>query len=72
VSHIKGLEIFKNMVLRKIFEPNRKVLAGGWRKLHTEKLHNFCCLLSVIRVINWSMKCAGYVACMGEGAGGFL
>jgi hypothetical protein len=63
----RTLEIFKNMMLRKIFEPKRKVLAVGWRKLHTEKLHNFCCLLSIIRVINLSKKCAGYVAYMGEG-----
>jgi len=55
------LDILKNMMLRKIFEPNRKDLAGGWRQLHTETLHSFCCLSSIIRVINSSMKWAGYV-----------
>jgi len=65
------LEILKNtsMKVRKIFEPKRKVLAGGWRKLHTEKLHNFCSLLSIIRVFNWIMKCTGYVGCMGKSGG---
>jgi hypothetical protein len=60
-------DILKNMMLKKISEPNRKDVAGGWRKLHSEKLHNFCCLLSIIRVIRLSMTWAGYVTCMREG-----
>jgi len=67
VSHEERLDIFKNMILKKIFEPNRKDLAGGWRKLHTEMLHSFCCLPSIIRVINSHMKWAGYVTCVGGG-----
>jgi hypothetical protein len=33
------LRVFENRMLRIIFEPKRKV-TGGWRKLHTEELHN--------------------------------
>jgi hypothetical protein len=28
------------MVLRTIFGPKREEVKGGWRKLHTEKIHN--------------------------------
>jgi hypothetical protein len=43
--------------LRRIFETKREEVAGGWRKLHNEELHN----LYVIRV-NKSrlMKWAGH------------
>jgi hypothetical protein len=29
------LRVFENRVLRRIFEPKRDVMTGGWRKLHT-------------------------------------
>jgi hypothetical protein len=35
------LREFGNRVLRKIFEPKRYEVVGGWRKLHNEDLHNF-------------------------------
>jgi hypothetical protein len=28
------------MVLRRIFGPKREEVAGGWRELHNEDLHN--------------------------------
>jgi hypothetical protein len=28
-----------NRVLRRIFEPRREEVAGGWRRLHYEELH---------------------------------
>jgi hypothetical protein len=31
---------FENGVLRRIFGPKRDKMIGGWRKLHTEELHN--------------------------------
>jgi hypothetical protein len=34
------LRVFKNRVLRRIFGPKRDEVAGGWRKLHNDKLHN--------------------------------
>jgi hypothetical protein len=34
------LRVFEDMVLRKIFEPKREEVAEGWRRQHTEVLHN--------------------------------
>jgi hypothetical protein len=55
-SDIKGgtLTVFKNRVMRGIFrlgrdELGRNELTGGWRKLHTEELHNLYSSPSIIR-----------------------
>jgi hypothetical protein len=34
--------MFENGVLRRIFGPKRKVVAGGWRKLRNEELYTLC------------------------------
>jgi hypothetical protein len=34
------LRMFENKVLRRIFGPKGTVIAGGWRRLHNEELHN--------------------------------
>jgi hypothetical protein len=34
------LRLFENRVLRRIFGPKREEVAGGWRRLHNEELHN--------------------------------
>jgi hypothetical protein len=34
------LRAFENRVLRRIFGVKRDEVAGGWRKLHNEELHN--------------------------------
>jgi hypothetical protein len=34
------LRVFENRVLRRIFGPKREEVAGGWRRLHNEELHN--------------------------------
>jgi hypothetical protein len=34
------LREFENRVLRRIFGPKRDGVTAGWRKLHTEELHN--------------------------------
>jgi hypothetical protein len=39
------------MVLRRIFGPRREEVAGGWRRLHNEELHNLYVLPDIIRVI---------------------
>jgi hypothetical protein len=36
------LRVFGNRVLRRIFEPKRGEVTGGWRKLNNEELHNLC------------------------------
>jgi hypothetical protein len=32
--------VFENRVLRRMFGPKREEVAGGWRRLHNEELHN--------------------------------
>jgi hypothetical protein len=34
------LRLFENRVLRGIFGPKREKVAGSWRRLHNEELHN--------------------------------
>jgi hypothetical protein len=33
--------VFENRVMRRIFGPKREEVAGGWRRLHNEELHNY-------------------------------
>jgi hypothetical protein len=37
------------MLLRIIFGPKGEEVAGGWRKLHNEELHNLYTSLNIIR-----------------------
>jgi len=32
--------VFENRALGGIFRPKREEMAGGWRRLHKEELHN--------------------------------
>jgi hypothetical protein len=32
--------VYENRMLRRIFGAKRKKVAGGWRTLHNEELHN--------------------------------
>jgi hypothetical protein len=42
-------------------------VAGGWRRLHNEELHNFCSTPNTIRVISSKTKTwVGHVECIGE------
>jgi len=34
------LKVSENRVLRRIFWPKKEEVAGGWRRLHNEELHN--------------------------------
>jgi hypothetical protein len=59
-------------VLRRIFEPKRDEVTGGWRKLHNEELHGLYSLPSIVRVIKARrMRWAGHVARMGEVRGAY-
>jgi hypothetical protein len=65
------LMVFENRVLRKIFGPKREE-DGSWRKLHNDELHGLYTLPNIVRVIkSRRMRCAGHVACMGEGRGAY-
>jgi hypothetical protein len=48
------LRAFGNRVLRRIFGPKMDEMAGGWRKLHNEELHNLCSSPNIIRMIRHS------------------
>jgi hypothetical protein len=58
------LKMFENRVLRRIFGPKREEVAGCWRRLHIEDLHNLYSS-SNIRVIKYMIRHAVYVPCMG-------
>jgi hypothetical protein len=45
------LNVFKNTKLRKIIGSNRHEVKAGWRKLHSEELHNLQSSPNIIRVI---------------------
>jgi hypothetical protein len=34
------LRVYEKKMSRRIFEPKREEVIGGWRKLHNEELHN--------------------------------
>jgi hypothetical protein len=42
------LRVFGNSVPMRIFGPKREEVAGGWRRLHNEELHNLHASLVVI------------------------
>jgi hypothetical protein len=45
------LRVSENRMLRGIFGPKRKEVAGGWRRLHSEELHNLYASPHIVRVI---------------------
>jgi hypothetical protein len=55
-----------NGVLGRIFGPKREEVAGGWRRLHNEELHNLYPSPNIIRVKSRWMLWVGHVACMRE------
>jgi hypothetical protein len=50
--------VFENRVLRRIFGPKREEVAGGWRTLHNEELHNLYASPNIVRVIIRRMRWA--------------
>jgi hypothetical protein len=60
------LKVLENGLLRKILEPKREEVAGGWRRMHNEKLHDLCPSRNITKDINSRRMIAGHVARMGE------
>jgi hypothetical protein len=58
--------LLEKRVLRRIFGPKREEVAGGWRRLHNEKLHNLYAspntiTMIILRKIRW----LSHIASMG-------
>jgi PAS domain-containing protein len=61
------LRLSENRALRRIFGPKREEVAGDWRRLHNEELHDLHLSSNVITVIkSRRMRWAWHVARMGE------
>jgi hypothetical protein len=59
--------VFEKRLLRRIFGLKRDEVIGGWRKLHTEELHDLYSLPSKTRTIkSGRMRWVGHVAQIGE------
>jgi hypothetical protein len=51
----------------RIFGPNREEVAGAWKRVHNEELHNLYASLTFIRVIkSRRIRWVGHVAHTGE------
>jgi hypothetical protein len=59
------LRAFENRVLRGIFGPKGEEVAGGWRGLHNEELHNLYTSPYIITVIKSMRIRSEHVARMG-------
>jgi hypothetical protein len=44
---LRAFFFLKKRVLRRVFDPKREGVAGGWRRLHNEGLHS-CMLLQIL------------------------
>jgi hypothetical protein len=57
------VRVYENRVLRRIFGPKREEVAGGWRRLHNEELHNLYASTNIItviksRTVRWGEACS--------------
>jgi hypothetical protein len=58
--------VFEKRMMR-IFGPKREEVAGGWRRLHNEELHNLYASPDIVMVIkSRRVRWAGHVALTGK------
>jgi hypothetical protein len=63
----RGVRLFVNRVLRRIFVSKRDEVTGEWRKLHNEELCDQNSSPNIFRLIkSRRMICAGHVTCFGK------
>jgi PAS domain-containing protein len=66
----RGVRVFENRILRRIFGSKRDEVTGEWRKLHNEELHDLYSSPTIVTVIkSRSMRWVGHVARIGEERG---
>jgi hypothetical protein len=55
----------ENRMLKRIFEPKRWAVTGGWKKPHEEEFHNLFLSPIIIKLIkSRKTRLTGHVACM--------
>ena len=63
----RGLRLFENRILRRIFGPKRDEVTGEWRKQNNEALNDLYSTPNIIWVIKSKrIIWAGHIARMGE------
>ena len=70
LSEERGLRVFGNRVLRRIFGPKKDDVTGEWRKLHNDEFKDLYCSPNIVRGIkSRRMRWAGHVARVEERRG---
>jgi hypothetical protein len=68
VSHTRGRTQVEgqNKVLRRTYGPKREDMAGDWRRLHNEELHNLYASPNIVSIIiSGRLKWVRHAGCMG-------
>jgi hypothetical protein len=58
----RGLRVFENRLLRRIFGPRRDEVRGEWRKLHNTELNDLYVSPNIRVIKSRRMRWAGHVA----------